>query len=158
AQPLLLQRLDRGERGKRRVAIVTDAAAVKLVATPYGRPRSGALGPADHFGLLVEVTVEQHGVAAGSGRFHQDHGRALLEPDDLDGEALDGALARPAAQELDGAIDVAVLAPLRVEHRGLRRNLDVFVQRGNDALVPRLLNEVANLTRIERHRWSSGGD
>jgi hypothetical protein len=81
---LLLQRLDRRERRERRVAVVADAAPVELVAAPHRRPRPGALGPADHFRLLVQVAVEQHRVGAGSGRLHEQQWRAVLEPHDLD--------------------------------------------------------------------------
>src|SRR5438876_10206386 len=71
ARPLFLQRLDRGERGEGRVAVVADAAAVELVVAAHRSPRSGALGPADHLRLLVEMAVEQHGVGASAGRLHQ---------------------------------------------------------------------------------------
>src|SRR5439155_17554081 len=43
ARPLLLQRLDRGERGEGGVAVVADAAAVELVAAAHRRPGPGAL-------------------------------------------------------------------------------------------------------------------
>jgi len=76
------------------------------------------------------MAVEQHGVGAGAGRLHEDDRRTTLEPHDLDAQSFDRPLAGPAPEELDRAVDMAVLAPLGVEHRRLRRNLDVLVERG----------------------------
>src|SRR5439155_21047157 len=59
---------------------------------------------------------------------------------------------RPAAPQLDGAVDVTVLPPLAVEHRRLRGDLDVLGEGGNNAVVPRLLDETAELAGVERHR------
>ena len=92
---------------------------VELVALPLGRPGAEAVAPAGHLRLLVEMTVEQDGVALGLGRgggdLHEDDGRAALEPHHLDLEAVDFAAPAPGLDLGHGLVDMAVLGPLGVE-------------------------------------------
>ena len=64
AMPSRVERRDGRERGEDRVAVVGAAAAVEPAVLEHRRPRPEARAPAGHLGLLVEVAVEQHGVAA----------------------------------------------------------------------------------------------
>ena len=59
APPAALDRLDGAEAGEGGVAVVGPAPAVQAVALPHRQPRSEAVPPAGHLGLLVEVAVEQ---------------------------------------------------------------------------------------------------
>ena len=67
-------------------------------------------------------------------------------------------LAPAQPRKLDRAVDVAVLAPLGVEHGRLRRDLDVLGEGRNDAVVPRGLDEIATLPESSAIVESSGGD
>ena len=138
---LVLERLDGRERRERRVAVIAAAAAVQVIAPTHGRPRAQPLRPAHHLRLLVAVTVEQHRVVRAPRDFHEDDRRASGQFDHLDAQALEGTLAAPVDDELDGAGDVPVLAPGRIEHGRLRGNTDVVAEGGNDALVPDALDE-----------------
>ncbi len=153
-----LQRFDRGERGERRVAIVTGAASEEPVAAANGRPGATVGGPAHHLRLLVAVAVQEHGLAARARRLHQDHGRAALEADHVDLEPLDLSPSRPVGEEADGAVEVPVLRPGSVVHGRLRGDADVLGERGDDLLVPRPLNERARAIVIDGHggRYSIG--
>jgi hypothetical protein len=142
-----LERLHRGEGGERRVAVVRSASAVEPVAAPDGRPRPQALTPADHLGLLVEVAVQEDRLVGVPRDLHENDGRPARQPDDLDLEALDRTLARPAGGELDGPIQVAVGLPLAVEAGRLRGDADVLLERGDDSRVPRVLDEGTEPTR-----------
>ena len=96
---------DRGEAGERGVPVVGAAPPVQPVALEHRRPRTEALAPALHLGLLVEVPVEQHGVVVRPGAdrrdLHQDHRGAAVEFDDLEREALDRLGAAPAGDQVD---------------------------------------------------------
>ena len=139
--PLGLERLHRGERRERRVAVVGRAPAVEAVAAADGRPRPQALAPAHHLRLLVEVSVQEDGLVRRPRDLHQEDRRPARQPDDLHLEALDRTLARPARRELDRPVQVAVGLPLAVEPRRLRGDADVFLERGDDPRVPRILDE-----------------
>src|SRR5207344_1263696 len=93
---LQVERLDRGDRGVDRVAVVRAAAAVEQAAFVARRPRPEAALPAVELRLLVEVAVEVDRlgagvVAAGPGGRHveEDHRRAALEADHLELQAGD---------------------------------------------------------------------
>jgi hypothetical protein len=124
--PLRLERLDRGERAERRVAVVGGASTVEPIVATDRRPRAEALAPARHLGLLVEMAVEEDGVVGVTRHLHQQHRRPAGQPHDLHLETLDGTLARPSRRELHGPIQVAVRLPLLVEARRLRGNADVL--------------------------------
>ncbi len=141
--PLGLQRLDRGERRERRIAVVPRPAAEEPVAAAHRRPGATVRGPAHHLRLLVAVAVEQDGLAALAGHFHEDDGRAAREADDLDGQALDLPLPGPVGDQGHRPVDVAVLRPLGVEHGRLGRDADVLGERGDDVAVPGLLDQRA---------------
>ena len=138
---LRLERLHGGEGGERRVPVVGGAPPVEPVAATDRRPGPQPLAPADHLGLLVEMPVEEHRALAGARNLHEEHRRPVRQPHDLDVEALDRTLARPARRELDGPVQVTVSLPLAVEARRLRRDANVLLERGNDPRVPRVLRE-----------------
>ena len=81
---LRLQRLDRGSAANDGVAVVGAAAAVELVVAPARASTVRVLAPAGHLRLLVEVAVEQDGVAAGARNLHEDDRRAARQADHLD--------------------------------------------------------------------------
>ncbi|KAG1181638.1 hypothetical protein G6F35_015843 [Rhizopus arrhizus] len=79
---LLVQRHDGGQRGVHGVAVIRAAAAIQLAVFVLGCPRAQARAPAREFRLLVQVTVQQHGVAvvaAGGGRVEKDDWRAARQ-------------------------------------------------------------------------------
>ena len=110
-----LQRLDRGEGAERRVAVVLGPAAVEPVAAADGLPGPEPVAPADHLRLLVAVAVEQDGLRRRAGHVHEDHRRASREPECLDRQALDRPVPAPVLDQRDGALDVAIGHPVRVE-------------------------------------------
>src|SRR5262249_40368727 len=87
---------------------------------------------------------------------HQDDRRPAGEAYHVDLEPLELAPARPAGDQLDGAVDVAVLGPGRVEHGRLRRDADVFGEGRYDPLVPGPLNERACAIVVDGHGGSIG--
>jgi len=89
------------------------------------------------------MPVEEHRALAGARNLHEEHRRPVRQPHDLDVEALDRTLARPARRELDGPVQVTVSLPLAVEARRLRRDANVLLERGNDPRVPRVLRETS---------------
>src|SRR5205085_4271312 len=93
-----LQRLDGGERGERRVAVVPDAAPEEALALARRDPWAEALGPADHLRLLVAVTVEEDGVVARARHVDEDDGRAAGQPRHVEREAFDRALRAPVLE------------------------------------------------------------
>ena len=148
---LSLQRFDGGERRERGIAVVARAAPEQPVAATHGNPRPRVGGPAHHLRLLVAVAIEQHRVAAGARRLHQDDGRAAWQTHDLDGESFDLPAPRPVGDEADGALEVAVLRPVRVEHRRLGGDADVLGQGGHDVVVPGSLDEGACAVAVDGH-------
>ena len=135
-----LQRRDRRQRREHRVAVVGAAATVQAAVFHHRHPRSEAVAPAVHLGLLVEVAVEQHRrVALGSGtrgHFEEQHRRAALEPDRLDHEPFDRLPPGPRLGLAHHRVDVAVARPVGVEVRALRRHADVLGDLRDDVVVP----------------------
>jgi hypothetical protein len=76
---LLLQRAQRRQGAEHRVAVVRAAPAVELAALDHRRPRPEPFAPAGHFGLLVEVAVDQHIAFAFSFDFDVQHWSADLQ-------------------------------------------------------------------------------
>ena len=151
AHALGLERLDGGERGEGRVAVVARAAAEQPVAAAHGRPRPAVLGPADHLRLLVAVAVEQDGLAARARHFHEDDRRAAREAHDVDRQPLDLPAPGPVGDEGHGAVDVAVLRPPGVVHGRLGGDADVLGQGGDDVAVPGSLDEGARAVGVDGH-------
>src|SRR5688572_5745673 len=86
-QAVSLERFQREQRGEDRVPVVGRAAAVELFPLPHGRPRSEAVAPARHGGLLVEMAIKQYGVSlasAGRRNVDEDDRRAVVETNDLE--------------------------------------------------------------------------
>ena len=79
----------------------------------------------------------------GDGRrdLHQDDRRAVAVLHDFERHARQSVVGAPRANQLDGLVHVAVLAPLGVEHGRLVRDLDVLDQRRDDGLVPGLVHQ-----------------
>ena len=78
----------------------------------------------------------------------------VREPGHLEAQALDGALGAPLLEQRHRPVDVAVLLPLRVEVRRLRRDADVLGERGDDALVPHALDVGARGGGVDGHGGS----
>src|SRR5262249_41340939 len=96
-----------------------------LVAFETRYPGAVALRPPRHLRLLVEMAVEQHRVLALAGNIDEDHRGARGQPDDLQrGAGKGGELRpRPALEQPDGVVHIAVGCPVRVESRRLVRRL-----------------------------------
>ena len=130
------ERLDRRQRGERRVAVVRRPAPVEPVAPAHGRPGPEPLGPARHLGLLVEMAVEEHGLVAPARHVGQEHGRAAGETHDLHPQPVDRARPAPALDQRDRAVQVAVLLPSGIEQRRLGGDADVLDERRDHVLLP----------------------
>ena len=151
----VLQRLQRGERAEHRVAVVGAAAPVELAVDHARLPRPVALVPADHLRLLVEVAVDQNGFRLLSCDFHEQHRRAALEAYDFELHALERVRLAPLHCELQRRVDVAVLLPVAVEVRRLRRDADVFGDRRDDRVVPELSDGFQDARCAARARAAS---
>ena len=136
-------RLERGQGGEGRVAVVGRAAPVEAVALDHGFPGAEARPPAVERRLLVEVAVQQDRVVgrpvAGRGHVDEQQRGASLDLLHLDLGAVemlvDVALA-PVAQQLGGPRHVPRLVPAAVVRHRHVRDADVVVQHRDDVLVP----------------------
>ena len=72
---------------------------------------------------------------AGGRHLEEDHRRAPGQADDLELQPGDRLRSTRPPRRHD-AVDQAVLLPVLVEHRALRRDRDVVGERGDDLLVP----------------------
>ena len=113
--PRALHRFDRGEGTEHRVAVVLGPAAIEPIPAADGLPGTEPVVPAHHLRLLVAVAVEQDGLRRRAGHVEQHHRRASGDPERLDGQALDGPAPAPVLDQRDGALDVAIGHPVRVE-------------------------------------------
>jgi hypothetical protein len=151
-QTLFLQRENGGQRAEDCVAVVGTAAAVQLVTAQHRLPRTEVIVPAGHFRLLVQVTVEQHGVVAGfraGGRdFQEDQRGAAFQADHFDQQAGDVLRLGPALHQVDGLIHVAIGDPIGVEHRRLVGDADVIDQLRDDIGVPLVAEKLADLGAV----------
>ncbi len=153
-QFLFAQRKQRGERAEQRIAIIGAAAAIQPVALEHRYPRPEAFGPAGHFRLLVEMTVEQHAVvlraAIGGRDVDVDHRRAARQLHDFERRARQGGqlAACPVRQQCHRRIHVAVLFPLRIEHRRLVRDANVLDELRHDLVVPQRADSAFDLIAI----------
>jgi hypothetical protein len=89
--------------------------------------------------LFVEVTVEHHGVAAaraGGRHLEIDQRRAPFQADQFELQACHLAALDPGRGVTHHAVEVAMRRPVGIEHRALRWNADVVVERRHDLLVP----------------------
>ena len=146
---LAFERLDRGNPGIHRVAVVGAATAIELAVLVLGRPGPEVAAPAGEFGLFVQVPVHQYRLLAGGrgvggavrgacagGHFKKQQRRAPIEPDHLQPQTFHLLGLDPAGSLARDGIQKAVRRPLGVEHRRLGRNADVLRQLGHDLLVP----------------------
>jgi hypothetical protein len=136
--PLRSQRPERGERREHRVTVVGTPTAVQLPVLDQRRPRPAVCTPADHLGLLVEVSVQQHGSSAGPGNLEQQDWRTSRQANEFHREARDRLRPNPFLGETDHALDVAMRLPVAVEMRRLGRNADVFDEARDDLAIPLL--------------------
>jgi hypothetical protein len=138
--PCAFQRFDGGDGGIDRITVVGAAAAVEQAVFVLGRPGAEVVAPAVEFGLLVEVAVEQHGVAADPALVAGISKKITgVRPSRRTTSSFRPGTLRPRPR-LRGvahhAVDQAVFGPVGVEHRALGRHRDVVGQRRHDALVP----------------------
>src|SRR5580698_5170203 len=149
-----LQRRDGRERGEDGIAVVGGASAIQAAVAEHRLPGSETLLPAGEFGLLVEMAVEQYGVAPSvTLRRHldEDQRRAAREPRDAQGQSGDGLTPGPLGHELDRALHMAMPFPVRIEQRGLVRDAYVLAERGNDRLIPDIIRESGNFRCFQAH-------
>ena len=71
-----------------------------------------------------------------------------LDPDDLDGHALDGLRLAPGFQLLRRLFHVAVLFPVRIKMRRFVGQLNVVAELGDDRAVPQVVDETFGLIGI----------
>ncbi len=150
---LLPQRPQCRETGVDRIAVVGAAAAIELVVLAHRQPGTQALRPALHLGLLVEMAVEQDGVAAVARHIHEQQRCAAGQADHLQGGAGKSfeLRARPALHQRHSVFHVAVLDPLRIVGRRLVGNADVFGDGGQDRVFPERLDEMLQAGGVHGH-------
>src|SRR6478752_120041 len=116
------------------------APAVELAALDHRRPRSEAVAPPGHLGLLVEMAVNKHIGARSSvpvrWDVYEEHWSAIREAHDLELHARHRVPLAPFGGEPHCRIDVAVARPFVVEMRRLGGNADVVDEGRNDGVVP----------------------
>src|ERR1700677_2289155 len=113
--PLRVQRADSGKAGEHGVAVVSGAAPEKLVALEHGIPWAEAVAPCRHFGLLIEMPIEQYAIGIIARYIDQNQWRAFFQLDHFKVQATDRLLRRPLFKMCDHLIHVAVLPPLFIE-------------------------------------------
>jgi hypothetical protein len=147
---LVMQGGDRGKRAEHGIAVIGAATAKELVTGEDRGPRSAAFAPPDHLRLLVEMTVEQHAIVARTGNIDEDHRRPLRQPHDLERRTLDRRHLppRPALEQGDGVVHVAMRRPFGVESRRFVGDADVFDQLRHDLVAPALIDEAHELRPI----------
>ena len=158
---LLVQRHDGGQRGVHGVAVVRAATAVQLAVFQLGGPGAQAGAPAGEFGLLVQVAVQQHGVAvvaAGGGRVKENDGRAARQAHHFQLQARDLLRFDPLRGVAHHALDEGILLPVRVKSRALGRDGDVVGQRRDDLVVPFFVHERLQGLGVQGGRKSVFGD
>jgi hypothetical protein len=157
--PLLAQCQEGAQRPEHRISVIGSAAAVELVAFETRDPRAVALGPSDHLRLLVEMTIEQHGLPTFARDIDEDDWRAPGQSDDFEGRTRKGRelRARPALEQRHGLVHKAVRRPIRVEGRRFVRDLDVFDQDRDDLVAPALIDEFSGPRDID-HLKAPGYD
>ena len=136
---LVFERLQRRDAGVDRIAVVGTAAPVEQTVFVLGGPRAEVVTPACELGLLVEVTVHQHGVGhggAGGRYFKKQHRRATFEADDFDSQALDLLRLGPGRRIAQHGVQMAVRCPVGIEAGGLGRYGNVLGQLLDDIVVP----------------------
>ncbi len=118
---LLVQRLDRSECRENRIAVIARAASVKFSVFVNRDPRAGAVAPAGHLRLLVQVPVEQHRALLveppGCRNIEIQHRRAFAQTDDFQGQAGDALRLHPAFCLRHRYIKIAMLRPVFVKRR-----------------------------------------
>ena len=139
--------------GKHRVAVVGGPPAVEKVAFAHGLVRAEPTAPLAERWLLVQVAVEDDGLARAA-VVDQQHGGAARQVHDLDLER--GVLvACPCRQELGGLADGAALGPVRVEGGGEARDAGVLAQDGEDPVLPGGVDHAAGHASVISARRSS---
>ncbi len=171
---LRLERLDGGDAGVDRVAVVGAAATIELALHDLGRPGAEVAAPAGELGLFVQVAIHQHGLARGwlrgvarharrrgavfacAGRhFKEQHRRArhpvgVVQAHDLQREALDLLRAHPVGRAVQHAVEQAMRGPVGIEGGRLGRHLDVAHQLGHDAARPGRVDMRLQGGRVQR--------
>ncbi len=132
-----------GDRPKHGVTVIGAAAAIELVTLDHRLPGPQPLGPAGHLRLLVQVAVEQHAVGTLARNVDQNHGGPALQPDHLEGGALQrlDLAAGPSHEQVHSLVHVAVRGPIGIEGGTLVGDADVVHQRRNDLGVPEPVDE-----------------
>ncbi|MDQ0588423.1 hypothetical protein QFZ47_002532 [Variovorax paradoxus] len=136
---LVLERLQRGDAGVHRIAVVGAAAAVEQAVLVLGGPGAEVVAPAGEFGLLVEVAIHQHGLVhagAAGGHFEEQHRRATFEAHDLELQAFDLLRLDPGRSIAQHGLQVPVGRPVLVEARRLGGNGDVVGELLQNVAVP----------------------
>jgi len=102
------------------------------------------------------VAVHQHRLGAALASrargidFKEQHRRAPGQADHFKFQALNLLGLHPVGRVAQHGLDVAVRGPVRIEHRRLGRDFDVFFQRTQDAAVPGLGDIVKGACAVER--------
>ena len=139
---LLLQGTHRRQRCEGGIAVVGAATPIQLVALADGDPRTIAVPPARHLGLLVVVAVHEDGVVALAFDLDEQEWCAIFEAHDLDLGAVDLLGPTPGLDELDGLVHVTGAAPRGVEQWRFVGDLDVIGELGNDGVLPDAIDEL----------------
>ena len=142
--PLLVQRTERGERGVDRVTVVRASAPVEPIAFQLRPPGTEPVAPAAHFGLFVEMPVEQEAVVALARNFDEDERGAPRQADDFELHSRHRVLLAPAHHVRDRLLHVSVFRPVRVEVGRLVGDADVLGELRDDGVVPECLHVAAD--------------
>ena len=125
-----IERANRRERREDRIAVVGAAASIQLAILDHRDPRPEAFAPARHFGLLVEMAIEEHRARVCDRMcrryFEHENRRSSLQAHDFDRERANRLLAHPTLGQRDDVFNMAVGFPCGIEMRRLCGNANVI--------------------------------
>jgi len=154
-----LQGLHGGNAGVHRIAVVGATAAIQLAVFVLGGPGAQVVAPAAELGLLVQVPIHQHGLAAvglGRGYLEEQHRGAAFQADDLQREAFDLLRLDPLRGIAQHGVEQALLGPVGGKGRRLGGNGDVVGDLAHQIAVPALADLGQGLLGLEDGRRNTG--
>ena len=137
------QGLHRGHRGEQGITVVGSAPAVEFAVFEDRGPGAEAFAPTFHFRLFVQVAVDQNGLLDCTGNVDEKQRGPAGQAQVMESPAGNGMGVQPVHRQPPCRLHVAVGGPFGIELRGLVGNSDVFGERGEDFVLPKGIDGLA---------------